>query len=187
MADIFMAVVHFPALDRNGRIVATSINSMEIHDLSRICMTYDVKLCYIVTPLERQIDMLKAIKRYWLEGPGLTYNRERAETLKRLKEVESVEEVLREIQEEGTPFILGTSATHRGKGKVSEADVRRIQKDRPVLILLGTGYGLADETLSLCDAMLPPIRGRTGFNHLPMRVAAGILIDRILGRGGVHE
>jgi len=56
VGEVSMAVIHFPALDRRGRVTATSVNPMEVHDLARICMTYDVKLCYIVTPLRRQRD-----------------------------------------------------------------------------------------------------------------------------------
>jgi len=39
-----------------------------------------------------------------------------------------------------------------------------------------------------CDKMLMPIRGRGDYNHLSLRVAIGIVLDRILGkRGGDHE
>jgi len=130
---------------------------------------------------------VETMRRYWVEGPWLSYNQERAEGLKRLSVVGSVEELLKNLSSAVMPLIVGTSARERGLKKITEADVRRIQKQRPVLILFGTGYGLAEETLSFCEAMLPPIEGRTGFNHLPMRVAAGILMDRILGRGGHNE
>jgi hypothetical protein len=43
-----------------------------------------------------------------------------------------------------------------------------------------TGYGLADTVLEQADALLEPIRGRDGYNHLSVRSAAAILFDRLL-------
>ena len=51
-----------------------------------------------------------------------------------------------------------------------------------VLLLFGTGWGLTQEVVEQADFRLPPIYGREGYNHLSVRSAASIIIDRLLGR-----
>ena len=59
---------------------------------------------------------------------------------------------------------------------------------RPALVLFGTGWGLAEEVVERCDRMLEPISGAGDYNHLSLRVALGIILDRIFSlRGGNHE
>ncbi|HZD39963.1 MAG TPA: RNA methyltransferase, partial [Terriglobales bacterium] len=53
---------------------------------------------------------------------------------------------------------------------------------RPVLILLGTGWGLAESIFSQSDFALDAIEGYTDYNHLSVRSAAAIILDRLLGR-----
>jgi tRNA (guanine37-N1)-methyltransferase len=60
-------------------------------------------------------------------------------------------------------------------------EVRAMLEDGPVLLLLGTGHGLAPEALERADARLMPVRWIGGYNHLSVRAAAAILADRILG------
>jgi len=47
--------------------------------------------------------------------------------------------------------------------------------------VLGTGHGLAPEILTRADAIASPVRGFSAYNHLPVRSAAAILVDRLLG------
>jgi hypothetical protein len=35
--------------------------------------------------------------------------------------------------------------------------------------------------MTRCEYILAPIYGLTSYNHLPVRVAAGIMLDRLLG------
>jgi hypothetical protein len=48
--------------------------------------------------------------------------------------------------------------------------------------MLGTGWGLSDEILERSDYFLEPIRGTGDFNHLSVRSACAIMLDRLLGR-----
>ncbi|EKD49086.1 MAG: protein of unknown function DUF2168, partial [uncultured bacterium] len=52
---------------------------------------------------------------------------------------------------------------------------------RPVLIVLGTGSGLAPHIIERCDYILGPIHGFTHFNHLSVRSAAAAILDRWIG------
>jgi hypothetical protein len=51
----------------------------------------------------------------------------------------------------------------------------------PVLIVLGTGWGLTSEVVDAADIRLAPIDGVDGYNHLSVRSAAAIILDRLLG------
>jgi hypothetical protein len=47
---------------------------------------------------------------------------------------------------------------------------------------LGTGWGLTEECFSAADFILEPIAGNGSYNHLSVRSAAAIMLDRLLGR-----
>ncbi|HAA82524.1 MAG TPA: hypothetical protein DCE06_04285, partial [Thermotoga naphthophila] len=80
------------------------------------------------------------------------------------------------------PLIFFTSAKKR-ENDISFEEGRRIimETEKPVLILLGTGWGLPDEILEISDYVLEPIRAQSDFNHLSVRAAAAIIIDRLIG------
>jgi tRNA (guanine37-N1)-methyltransferase len=50
--------------------------------------------------------------------------------------------------------------------------------------VFGTGWGLAEEVFARSDAILAPIRGSAadGYNHLSVRSAVAIVLDRLFGR-----
>jgi hypothetical protein len=97
--------------------------------------------------------------------------------------------MMREIRAAGSPAVIGTSSKP-GSEIVNYEELRSwIQKeDRPILLLFGTGWGLPPVVTEQCERMLMPIRGKGDYNHLSLRVAIGIILDRILGeRGEDHE
>ena len=52
-----------------------------------------------------------------------------------------------------------------------------------MLVVFGTGWGLAPEVIRSADAILEPIRAsiETRYNHLSVRSACAITLDRLLG------
>ena len=52
--------------------------------------------------------------------------------------------------------------------------------DRPIYLIFGTGWGLTEEMVKSCDYILEPVWGRGDFNHLSVRSAASIILDRLL-------
>ena len=53
---------------------------------------------------------------------------------------------------------------------------------KPVLLVLGTGWGLAPEVVAGADALLEPIHATAGgYNHLSVRSACAIALDRLRG------
>ena len=53
------------------------------------------------------------------------------------------------------------------------------------IVLFGTGHGLATSIVEGADVVLEPLKGRpevnNGYNHLSVRTAASIFLDRLLG------
>ena len=78
-----------------------------------------------------------------------------------------------------------TVATSAGgaAGQVGYAELRRIMEERGgnYLLLLGTGWGLTDELLDNADYRLRPVYGAGSYNHLSVRSAASVILDRLMG------
>jgi hypothetical protein len=55
------------------------------------------------------------------------------------------------------------------------------KKERPVLLVFGTGQGLSPSLIEKADYGLIPIEGFTEYKHLSVRSAAAIILDRWLG------
>jgi hypothetical protein len=49
------------------------------------------------------------------------------------------------------------------------------------VLALGTAWGLAETFMETSDHVLEPVTGGTDYNHLPVRSAAAIILDRVLG------
>ena len=67
---------------------------------------------------------------------------------------------------------------------LSFADGRaRLERaEKPVLLVFGTGWGLAPSVIGSADALLEPISALGGdYNHLSVRSACAIALDRLRG------
>ncbi|MFC2095171.1 RNA methyltransferase, partial [Candidatus Bipolaricaulota bacterium] len=82
-----------------------------------------------------------------------------------------------------SPLLVATSARGSSKKGVSFDELRdRLRSDpQPVYMLFGTGWGMTDELIDVCDVILPPIMGNSEFNHLSVRAAVAIMLDRVAG------
>ncbi|MFC2078242.1 RNA methyltransferase [Candidatus Bipolaricaulota bacterium] len=185
MGNLYVGLLHFPMRNRQGEIVATSTTSMDIHDIARSARTYDVARYFIVTPLPSQREITWRVRGFWTEGEGASENSRRGEAMEYVVVADDLDETLEWIREaeETTPYLVGTSARATSKETVSfDALKRRLRTDpRPVYILFGTGWGMTDELIEVCDAILPPIMPDADFNHLSVRAAAAIVLDRVAG------
>lgn len=98
---------------------------------------------------------------------------------------EDLEETIEWIEDaEGqSPLLVATSARGSNKKAVSFDELRnRLRNDpRPMYILFGTGWGMTDELIDVCDVILPPIMENSEFNHLSVRAAVAIMLDRVAG------
>lgn len=181
MKSLYIALLHFPMRDRQGKVVATALTPIDVPDIARTARTYGVKRYYVVTPLPSQQAIAERLRAFWVEEEDWPTRREALELVAVRAEFE---DCFREIAvEEGEePQVWGTTArTDPPYPRISWEEARRAMKDRPTLILFGTGHGMTEELLSACDALLPPVRANAGYNHLSVRAAVAIILDRLKG------
>jgi len=184
MAPLFIALVHYPVLNRIGEVIASAITNLDLHDLARSCCTYGVPACYIVTPLADQQALSHRLTSHWIEGRGGEILPERREALKILKVVDSIASARQDVfARTGKMPVQWASTARKENGSLPHAAARKILEgdDRPFLLLFGTGWGLVPSVFDECDAVLAPIPGAGAYNHLSVRSAVAILLDRLLG------
>jgi tRNA (guanine37-N1)-methyltransferase len=186
MTRVALALCHHPCLDKHGEIYTTSITNLDVHDIARAATTYGVDAFYVVTPISAQRSMAEAIAKYWEEGAGRKRNPDRTTAMHIVHVVASIEEAIAAevLATKAKPTVVVTSA--KEQGSVTCAAFRARMNELPgVLVLFGTGHGLAPSVVNAADVVLEPLRGRpdknAGYNHLSVRSAAAIFMDRLLG------
>jgi hypothetical protein len=184
MADIYLALIHYPVYDKDHKVVTTSITNMDIHDISRSARTYGVKRYFVVTPVRTLQALAEKILDHWQHGYGSVYNETRKDALALVTLTDTLNNTIETIQQETgeRPRLVATSA-RGGDRRVTftQMQQRIAEEGPPLLFLLGTGWGLTDEVLAQADDILEPIKGVGAYNHLSVRSAAAILLDRLRG------
>lgn len=181
-APLYAALVHYPVLNRKGEVIASAVTNLDLHDMARTVRTYGLPACYVITPLADQRALAERLADHWRRGIGKELHPDRAEALTRLRIVETIEAAEEDIQREqgASPAVWATTA--RGlSGALTHEEAHRqlLGGEGPFLILFGTGWGLAPSVADRVDAFLEPIRGVDAYNHLSVRCAAAILMDRL--------
>jgi hypothetical protein len=182
---LYLGLVHYPVYNKNHERIASAITTFDLHDLSRVARTYNVKRFYVITPLEDQRRLAERVLEHWTIGYGARYNPNRREALELVTLSSCLEETVREVTEiEGEkPLLIATDAARQDTRSISYAGARDIIHAKKVVILLfGTAWGLERETLNQADYILEPIEGAVAYNHLSVRAAAAIIVDRLVGR-----
>ncbi len=181
--NIYLALIHHPVINKNGETIASAVTNLDLHDISRAGKTYGVKAFYVATPLKDQKELVERIVEHWTKGTGATYNPVRKEALKLISVKESFNNVLSEIEKiEGiSPKIVVTSAKKRLNSIDFSGFRKKLKEGAPHLLLFGTAWGLAREIIAQADYTLSPIMGNADYNHLSVRSAVAIILDRIIG------
>jgi len=183
--DLALALLHHPVYDKNKQVVTTAVTNMDIHDIARSARTYGVKRFYVVTHVKALQRLALKIIDHWERGYGSRYNETRKEALSLVRVKDTLDDVILDLEQTSgsKPYLVATSA-RPGGSRTSFAELRDMlrRESRPFLILLGTGWGLTETVLAQSDALLEPIQGETDYNHLSVRSAAAILLDRLLGK-----
>jgi hypothetical protein len=185
-ASLSIALIHYPVYDKNHDVVATAVTNLDIHDIARSARTYGVARYYIVTPVEEQRKLVEKIKEHWLSGWGSTYNPKRKLALELLQLEVSLQDAIEDVEKRTgkRPKLVVTGASGRSNS-VSFGEMKRLMDDdpeQPFLLLLGTGWGLIEQIFNSSDYVLEPISGGGDYNHLSVRSAAAIMLDRLFGR-----
>ncbi len=186
---LHIALMHYPMYDKFYNVVATSVTNLDIHDIARLARTYNLSSYWIITPLEPQLEMVKRVVQYWTEGPGADYNPHRKEALSLVRTAKSVDEMVEEISSKyGKPVKLIATDARPYPGRITYDDARCLLRegDAEYVLVLGTGHGIVYEEIRRMDYFLEPIRPGSSFNHLSVRAAAAILVDRLVGEDWLY-
>jgi tRNA (guanine37-N1)-methyltransferase len=182
---VYVLQLHHPVFDKNGRKSTTAVTGMDLHDIARACRTYGVKKYIVVTPLKVQRDLVKKVSSHWVEGYGAEFNPDRAEAMRGIKTSDTLNRALEwiESKEKSFPFTIATTAGERdGTTSWVTLKERVLRGKRPVAFIFGTGWGLCDEVFASSDSVMSPISGGlNGYNHLSVRSAVSITLDRFFG------
>jgi hypothetical protein len=174
--------VHHPVLDRQGLVVTTAVTNLDVHDISRSAHTFGVGDFFVIHPISAQRELVQRIRDHWVEGSGGRRIPDRKPAMEILRIVPTLDDAISAL---GGAELWTTSA-QRGDGDTlgpAEARERLGHEGPPVLLCFGTGWGLAPEVTSRAVARLSPIGSprADGYNHLSVRAAAAIYLDRLLG------
>lgn len=187
---VYIALLHFPMYNKRMDIITTSITNLDLHDISRVARTYNVDGFFVVHPSKNQHELLGEIKSYWQEGYGGTYNPDRKEAFSILKTASQLAEVKDIIGRETGGEVL-TVATDARLYSYSSSYLSLRKKifnnEQNFLLLFGTGWGIQKELIEECDFILEPLPGGRDYNHLSVRSAVSIILDRLLGETWFQE
>jgi tRNA (guanine37-N1)-methyltransferase len=177
--NLFVTLVHYPVLNKAGKEVTTSLTNLDVHDIARVSATYGLGGYVICTPLKDQQVLASRIIDHWSQGSGSGFNPDRKEALSKVIVRNDLSEAIRHVRDVTgeIPYVAATSAR---EGNMPLVDLRPVLNERPVLLVLGTGSGLADSIIEQADGLTRPVRFLSRYNHLSVRSAASIMIDRLL-------
>jgi len=182
--NLTVALLHYPVYNKHRQVVTTAFTNLDIHDIARTCRTFGLSRYYLVTPSDEQRQLIQRIVTHWDSGWGADYNPDRREALSIVRSVRSLQDVIADLQQTNQlpVSVIATGAASR-PDTVSFVRLRqRLEtKDQQYLLLLGTGWGLANELFEQADSILEPVQGIGTYNHLPVRSALAIMLDRLLG------
>jgi hypothetical protein len=183
MRRLCAALVHHPVHDRQRAIVTTAITNLDLHDIARSSHTYGLTDYFVVHPIAAQRELAERVRDHWVTGSGARRIPDRSPAMSIVRVVPDIDSVIAALG--GSVELWTTSAIERERTLTYGAAREHLKSEGPpVLILFGTGWGLADEVCARADQQLEPIRSprADGYNHLSVRAAAAITFDRLLGR-----
>ncbi len=179
-----IALIHHPVYDKNRQVVTTAVTNLDIHDIARVARTFGAERYYIVTPVKEQQNLVNRITDHWLKGWGATYNPKRKLALELLTVMPTLEDVIQDMASRSgsKPKVVVTGAAGRSNSVTTKELAERISaSNETFLLLFGTGWGMTEEIFDAADMILEPITGSGNYNHLSVRSAVSIYLDRLAG------
>ena len=180
---LYIALLHYPVYNKAGKVVTTAIANMDIHDIARLAKTYGLCGFYVINPISAQRVLAQEIIDHWREGYGSTFNISRKDAFELVVLKKSLDEAANEIEMQTgyAPKTIVTSANFT-EGYLTFALMRKMLKSNnlPYLLIFGTGSGIADEVIQNADYRLEAIKGDGDYNHLAVRSAVAIILDRVV-------
>ncbi|MDH7498527.1 MAG: RNA methyltransferase [Syntrophomonadaceae bacterium] len=182
-AALYLALAHHPVLNKRLEVITSSVTNLDIHDIARAARTFEVDGFLLLHPLPAQRELVMRILSYWQRGGGAAYNPDRSEAFERLHLLASLEEARAWVREASgaDPLVVVTDARPY-PNSIGYAEMRRRLQEpgSSYLLVFGTGWGLAPEVMAAADLVLEPIAAVGTYNHLSVRSAVAIILDRLL-------
>lgn len=181
VVDLSVILLHADMVNKQNMLVTTSVTLIDVHDIARSCRTYGATNFYVAHPSPALRRLIRTLKTHWQEGFGATYNPNRKDAISYLEIVSSLDEAIEKIdlRTGRLPKLIATSAKP-GSERTSFNELRHIlMEPQPYLLMLGTGWGMSEQLLARADYFLEPIDGPTDYNHLSVRSACAIMLDRL--------
>ncbi|MGZ3418669.1 MAG: RNA methyltransferase [Polyangiales bacterium] len=184
MRRLAVALVHHPVLDRAGATVTSAVTNLDVHDISRSSKTFGATDFFVTTPIEAQRTLVETILGHWRDGASGERIPSRTDALAIVRVVSTLDEAIERLGGRANVEVWVTAARDDAGGTLLpdyETPRRSLRSDDPraVLVVFGTSWGLAPQLVERADARLPPIVGPTPYNHLSVRAACAITLDRI--------
>ncbi len=180
--NLYLALIHFPVKNKNGETITSAVTNLDLHDIARAARTFGVKRFYVVTPLDDQQDLTRRIISHWVEGYGAKYNPKRKEALSLISVKGEYKDAVKEISLENgmAPVTVATTAGSWDRSLGYEELREKIKQGVPYLLNFGTAWGLSSDFMAKVDYVLDPIEGPGDYNHLSVRSAVSIILDRLI-------
>jgi len=184
--NLYIALCHYPVVNKFGEKVAVSVTNLDLHDMSRVARSYGLGGFYATTPIEDQKALAEQLLTHWKKGAGSIANPDRAEAFSKVKVFDDIDAAVLDIEAQTgqCPRLAATSARlDRRKNAKPALTYKELQgwlANSPVLLIFGTGHGLAEEVLSKTEGVLRPVRFLDDYNHLSVRSAVAIIVDRLI-------
>jgi len=182
MTSLYLVLVHHPIINKRGETITTSVTNLDLHDIARSCKTFGFKQYFVVTPILAQHELIQKILSYWKTDTANEYNPDRFNALDLIRVENSLEDTLATItQNEGVaPIVAATHAKSvNASGNCQDLLKLADTEKKPILLVLGTGWGLHPDVINKSTFRLDPIPGAKDYNHLSVRSAAAIYTSRL--------
>lgn len=160
--NLALALLHYPVYNKHREVVTTALTNLDVHDIARSARTFGLERFYIVTPSVEQRRLAERITGHWQEGWGADYNPDRREALGIVRVRDNLAAAVADFQARfAKPVRTVITGAASRSGTISFTDLRLMltETDQPYLLLLGTGWGLTEESFTAADHVLDPIRG----------------------------
>ena len=181
--DLSVVLLHDQMQDKHGKLVTASLTLIDIHDIARSSRTYGVNTVFIAHPAPAIRKLARTLKSHWQDGFGATYNPNRKEALATVDIVTELDEAIHkiEIRTAKLPLLIATSARPGSDRTTFQALRGQLSNGEPHLLMLGSAWGMSEQLLARANLLLEPISGPGEYNHLSVRSACAIMLDRLIG------
>ena len=180
--NLYVALIHFPVKNKKDQPIGSALTTIDLHDIARASITFGVRGFYVITPYEDQAILAGQVIDHWTKGVGGKLNPFRKNALELIRVTRTLEDAVASIEKErNEPVVSIATSAKKTCGSITiEALRQKLDNKTSHVIVFGTAWGLADELIDTCDFILDPILGNAEYNHLSVRSAASIYLDRII-------